>query len=321
MSKCAKIWLIIVSSLVVLGCGFFAGVMTMLDWDFTKLSTVKYETNEHQIEKDYKSISVITDTADIVFVPSTNMETSVVCREQNNMKHSVTVQDDTLVIEVTDTRKWYEHIGIFFSSPKITVYIPSGEYALLSVKGDTGDVEIPNAFNFDSIDISVSTGDIKNYACASDNIKIKTTTGDIKTEDISTGTLWLSVSTGDITVSNITCEGDVNIQVSTGDARLDDISCKSVISSGSTGDISLKNVISTEKYSIERSTGDVQLDRCDAAEIYIKTDTGDVRGTLLSEKIFIVATDTGRVNVPKTITGGRCEITTDTGDIRIKIEQ
>ena len=302
MSKCAKIWLIIVSSLVVLGCGFFAGVMTMLDWDFTKLSTVKYETNEHQIEKDYKSISVITDTADIVFVPSTNMETSVVCREQNNMKHSVTVQDDTLVIEVADTRKWYEHIGIFFSSPKITVYIPSGEYALLSVKGDTGDVEIPNAFNFDSIDISVSTGDIKNYACASDNIKIKTTTGDI-------------------TVSDITCEGDVNIQVSTGDARLDDISCKSVISSGSTGDISLKNVISTEKYSIERSTGDVQLDRCDAAEIYIKTDTGDVRGTLLSEKIFIVATDTGRVNVPKTITGGRCEITTNTGDIRIKTEK
>ena len=50
------------------------------------------------------------------------------------------------------------------------------------------------------------------------------------------------------------------------------------------------------------------------------TDTGDVRGSLLSEKVFIVNTDTGRKEVPDTITGGRCEITTDTGDVKITID-
>lgn len=34
-----------------------------------------------------------------------------------------------------------------------------------------------------------------------------------------------------------------------------------------------------------------------------------------------LATDIGSVGVQKTTTGGRCEITTDTGDIRIKIER
>ena len=50
------------------------------------------------------------------------------------------------------------------------------------------------------------------------------------------------------------------------------------------------------------------------------TDTGDVKGSLLSEKIFIPTTDTGDVDVPKTVTGGRCEITTDTGDIKITVK-
>ena len=71
--------------------------------------------------------------------------------------------------------------------------------------------------------------------------------------------------------------------------------------------------------SIERETGDVRLDRCDAAEITVLTDTGDVEGTLLSEKVFIVATDTGKKDVPESLTGGKCKITTDTGDIVIKI--
>ena len=73
-------------------------------------------------------------------------------------------------------------------------------------------------------------------------------------------------------------------------------------------------------FSIERSTGDVRFTDCDAAEICVKTDTGDVTGSLLSDKVFITNTDTGSVNVPETISGGKCEIITDTGDIKITIK-
>ena len=316
-----KVWLIIAASFVLVGGIIFGGVMSMHKWDFTKLSTVKYETNNYEITENFNNISIITDTADVVFVPSENQKASVVCHEQKNMKHSVTVQNGKLVIEIVDTRKWYEYIGINFGAPKITVYIPQGEYGALFVKSSTGNVEISKEFKFESIDISESTGSVTNYASASENIIIKTSTGNIRVENVSAGTLDLSVSTGGITVSNVTCEGNVKINISTGKTNLTNIECKNVVSNGNTGAISLKNVIAAEKFSIERSTGDVKFDGCDAAEIFVRTDTGDVTGSLLSNKVFVVEADTGSVDVPKTATGGKCEITTSTGDINISIKQ
>lgn len=301
MNKKTKIWLIIATSLIFVGCIIFGSVMTMLNWDFTKLLTVKYETNDYSINEEYKNISINTKSADVLFVPSETSQTSVVCYEQKNMKHSVAVENGTLVINIADERKWYEYIGVNLGTPKITVYIPQTVYGALSIKASTGDVSIKNDFGFESIDISLSTGDI--------NIK-----------NLTAKTLDLSLTTGEITVSNVNCEGDFTVNVTTGDVDITDTTCKNLKSKGSTGDISLKNVIASETFSIERSTGDVEFEKSDAEELYVITDTGDVEGSLLSEKVFITRTDTGNIEVPKSTNGGRCEITTDTGDIEIDIK-
>jgi len=321
MKKTTKIWLVIAASLVLLGSIVFVGVMSMLKWDFTKLSTGKYETNHYEINEDYKNISIVTDTADIVIIPSENLKTSVICHEPENMKHAVMLKDDTLVIEVIDTRKWYEYIGINFGGANITVYIPQEEYGWLSVRSDTGDVEISKDFTFESIDIQGSTGNVAKYASALKNVTIKLTTGNIGAESITVDELDLSVSTGGIRISNVTCQSDVKINVSTGKASLTNIACKNVISRGNTGDIFLKTVIAAEGFLIKRSTGDVKFDECDAAEIFVETDTGEVVGSLNTDKVFIAETSTGRIDVPNTTTGGRCEIITSTGNIKIDVTQ
>ena len=123
-----------------------------------------------------------------------------------------------------------------------------------------------------------------------------------------------------MTVSGVTGREDITIGVSTGAVSLNDISCRSIISRGTTGSISLDQVTAAERFSIERSTGDVQFSRCDAAELYVKTNTGNVTGSLLTDKVFVTDTDTGRVEVPQTAVGGRCEIRTNTGDIKIEID-
>ena len=319
MSKSVKIWLIVGVSLVLVGAIIFLGVMMALNWDFSKISTVKYETNEYEINESYKNIKIITDTADITFIPAEN--TKVVCYEETKIKHSVTVKDDTLVIEANDTRKWYDYIGINFTSPKITVYIPAGEYGALAVNASTSDTEISKEFKFESIDISQSTGDVKCFASANGDIKIKTSTGHITVENITAGSLNLTVSTGDVIVSNTECVGDFSIKVSTGKTKLENVKCNDVISTGDTGDITLTNVITDKSIDIERTTGDIKLNGCDASELIIVTDTGDVKGTLLSDKVFIAKTDTGRIKVPETTSGGKCKITTDTGDIKIEIKE
>ncbi|MBQ4562067.1 MAG: DUF4097 family beta strand repeat protein [Clostridia bacterium] len=319
MNKSTKIWLITAISLIVIGCILFVGAMMALNFDFKNLSTVKYETNDYVISDTYKNVTVITDTADIKFIPSE--ETSVVCHEETKAKHRVEVKDDTLVIAIDNNKKWYDYIGIFnLDKTQITVNIPAGEYGDITIKSSTGNVELPRELNFKNIDISESTGDVTNFASASDRIKISTSTGNIRVEGITAGVLDLSVSTGKITVTDVAVTGDINLKVSTGKSYLTDVACLSLISTGNTGDITLKNVIAEAKFDIVRSTGDVKLEGCDAAELRIETDTGDVVGTLLSEKIFITESDTGRIDVPKTINGGRCEIITDTGDIGIEIE-
>jgi DUF4097 and DUF4098 domain-containing protein YvlB len=319
MRRSAKIWLVVAIALILIGVMTIESVMIALHWDLEKLSTNKYETNEYVIDEDYSNISIVTDTADVVLVPSKDGRTTVVCHEQEKERHSAAVMDGTLTIELSETKRWYDHIGINFGTPKITVYVPKGEYGALSIKLSTGDVTVPREFKFESLDISASTGDVSNAASAKDLMKIKTTTGHIRVENVSAGALELCVSTGQVTASRVSCEGNMTLTVSTGKAYLSDITCQDFTSSGNTGDISLENVIVAGKISIERTTGDVELDDCDAAELWIKTGTGDVEGSLLSEKVFIVHTSTGEIDVPRSTSGGKCEITTSTGDVEFEI--
>ena len=320
MRKTVKIWLVIAASLVFVGLIMFAAVMSEYKWDFSKLSTGKYETNTYEISEEFSNLSMNTDTADFIFALSDDGKCRVECYEEEKAKHSVAVQENTLVMKMIDEKSWYDYIGINFGSPKITVYLPKAEYTSLFINGSTGDIEIPKNFKFEGVDISLSTGDVNFFASASKLIIIKTSTGNICVENTSAGTLDLSASTGRITVSNVICGGDANINVSTGRTNLNNIECKNLTSSGDTGNISLNNVIAAEKFSIKRNTGDVRFDGSDAAEILVETDTGDVTGTFLSEKTFFVETDTGSVDVPESITGGRCEITTNTGDIELDIQ-
>lgn len=321
MKKATKICIIVASSLILAGIIIFVAAMSLVKWDFSRLSTSKIEKEEHEISKAYENICIKTDTADIEFVTSENGTTSVVCLERENEKHSVRVDNNTLVIELENTKKWYEYIGINFDSTKITVYLPEAEYGSLSISSDTGDIEIPKDFIFDSIGISESTGDVVCLASARDNIKIKTSTGDIELSDLSAAEIDLTVSTGDISVSDVECKGNMEINVSTGKSKLNNVKCKSIISDGDTGDMILTNVIAEEKFSIERSTGDVTFDLCDASEIDVETDTGNVNCLFLTEKVVIYETDTGDVIVPHTTSGALCEITTDTGDITVKIRE
>lgn len=315
MRRKEKNWLFAAAAFVLVGCLFFCGAMTMLKWDFAKLSTEKFETVEYEIAEAYEHISIETNTADVLLVPSEDGKTAVICNEQERLKHTVSAENGTLVVKLADTRKWYDNIGIHLGTPNITVFLPQGTYGALSVQTDTGKVEIPKEISFGSIAISGDTGDVANYASASGIISIKTDTGRILTENVSAEALELSVSTGNIRLSNVLCTGDVKIDVSTGRTVAADVSCRNLISDGNTGDISLENVIAAEKFWIMRSTGDVKLTQCDADEIFVQTDTGNVGGSLLTDKVFLTQTDTGRITVPGTITGGRCEIITSTGDV------
>lgn len=301
MKKHMKKLFIIAAVLITFGILAFTCAMSALDWDFAKLSTEEYEMKRYEISEPFSAISIDTETADVEFLPSEDGKTSVVCYGIRGVEYTAEVEEQTLSIKTRDTRKWYEYLKLIFGTPKITVYLPEGEYGALDVKLTTGDVKIPEKFEFARIDLSLTTGDVTSFASVMGDVKIDLTTGDVKLEKMTCGAASISVTTGDVSLS--------------------ELKCKSFYSVGSTGDIDLRDVIAEERFDIERTTGDVSFDRCDAGEIKISVTTGDVSGSFLSKKIFYAKSNTGDVDVPRSDSGGICEITSTTGDIEIRVNK
>ena len=277
-----KIIIWIAAGLMILGIALFLGLGFYTNFDFTRLDSVKYITNTYDITDQFHSIDIDTVTSDIEFRRAEDGQCRVVCYEREKVTHEVSVSDGVLEIAVNDSRSWFDHITVFnFETPIVTVYLPEGDYQSLKIDNTTGDLKLSGKWGVDE--------------------------------------LSLETTTGDISVTDISCKGDVFVHVTTGDIRLEDMTCKSLNAEGSTGDAVFTNVIAVAAMRVHRTTGDISLEKCDAEEIYINATTGDVTGTLLTSKVISAKATTGNVDVPKLTSGGRCEITTTTGDIRIDI--
>ena len=351
-----KKWFTIAGLLIILGGSIFTMSACKGGWSMGG----KHEEKTVNVTDNFSGIDIITNTADISFLPSDDGSCKIVSKDIKKIKYTANIEDGILKIKAEDTRKWFERLFNMRSSA-LTVYLPLGEYTSLSIDESTGNITIPEGYKFGNVDIKLSTGniDLKNIICGDFSLKLSTgdtcingitcksftstgSTGDITVNNITaTGNTSISRSTGNININtanlggnlstetdtgnnnakNVTCLGNFELEVSTGTSELSNITCANFSSEGDTGNLIMNNVIATGKFSIERDTGDVKFNGCDAAEIYVETDTGNVTGTLLSEKIFQTNTDTGSVNVPDSWSGGKCKIETDTGDIKISIEQ
>ncbi len=320
MAKKTKLWLITALSLLLIGSILICGVMVSLGWDFAKLSTDRFETNRHQFSTLYKNIVIVTDTADVVFVPAEDGKITVECYEEADARHLVTADGETLTVQLADRREWYQHIGIHFGTPKITISLPRAVYGNLTVDTDTGDVTIPDCFRFYNVDITGFTGDATVLSSAGGDMNITLSTGDVYLKNLQAGNLFLTTSTGDIELQSVTSGDILQVAVTTGDTELESVRCKRFVSTGDTGDLSMEGVIAEETISIVRTTGDVELEACDAPALTVETDTGDVTGSLLSPKHFTTETATGDVRVPQNADmGGTCRVTTSTGDITFRV--
>ncbi|MBP3592286.1 MAG: DUF4097 family beta strand repeat protein [Clostridia bacterium] len=300
-----------------------------------------FNTQTVTVEEDISSIFIDADTTDIAILPATDETCTVRLYEKKKLPHTVSVENGTLTVTKAE-KKWYDYINFFnFSTPKITVYLPAVEYQRLSIKGSTGDITVSKDLLFESMDLRLSTGDVEISASAANMIKVQASTGDIMLKGVRAGNIDITISTGDTTLNEVECGGDIRIKSTTGDININNtdctgdikaknstgkstmvnVRCEDLISEASTGSLRMTNVIASEKFTLERDTGEIHFDRCDASEIFAETDTGSVKGTLLTDKIFITKTDTGTINVPESTQGGKCKITTDTGNITISIIQ
>ena len=301
MSKKTKLWLSVASFLMFIGLIIICVVMFINGWDFTKLSTVNYETITYEINDDFLNISIDTDVAELKIIQSEDDKCSVVCHKIEKVKYDVLVVNGHLSIKSTDERKWYDYINIFSDDLEVIIYLPNDEYQMLNINTHTGDVEIKKII-FETVNINISTGDVK-------------------ISNVTTRSLSIKGSTGDIILCNLDVSDDILLSNSTGDFKLEGILSSKLEMKTSIGDVKLTDVLVTNDLKISGSTSEVVLNSVDAENIYITLSTGDVRGTVLTDKNFITKSTTGKIVVPDTKNGGTCQITTTTGDIIISYKK
>ncbi len=251
-----KRWLILAAALVVVGGLLFGGVMMAQNWNFFKLQTTAFETYTHQIQDPYHNISINIDTVDLMILPTEESTTTVVCFEQEKVKHTVQVKADTLFIEVVDSRKWYEYISFSFQSPRITVYLPKATYETVSVTASTADMQVEN------LSANVCT--------------LTLSTGDMNLTDIQCKNIKATASTGDIHLKNVVAAQEFSAQTGTGDIFLEGCDAERLKIKTSTGDV-VGLLLSPKVFVAQTNTGDVNVPQsAEGGLCEIHTGTGDI---------------------------------------------
>ncbi|MGI6359844.1 MAG: DUF4097 family beta strand repeat-containing protein [Acholeplasmatales bacterium] len=322
MKKGLKISIIVASILLVVGLGLFITVMAVNDFDFSQTISIKYVTETYSVNEDFENIRVEVETTKVIFEASEDEKTKVTCSETNKLTYDVGIKNNTLVISAVDNRRWFNTFSFFnFRKEAMTIYLPKDTYNSLTIKNQVGTITIPKNFTFEEVDFENGTGSVNLYAKVNNDIKIVVETGDIRLENITANNISLQSSTGKHILTNVSATNNINIKANTGSVILTSVRSKTLRVVADTGTVKLNDVISTDYWNIITTVGSVVLTNSDAGEIFIKTTTGSVKGSLLSSKIFMARSDVGKITVPRTTTGGICEIETDTGTINITISE
>ncbi len=313
--------LIVAAGLFVAGIALSAIGVVFMGNNSHFISKNNYKSVTADVTEDFKSISVLATTCDVIFEASPDNNTLISAHVPEKSDVESFVEDGTLHIRVKDNRKWYDFIRISIGteSPSVVVYLPKGEYETLYAHVTTGDFSIGEEHSFSSLSFEASTGDAVILSPVGESLYAKVTTGDVRVGNTSPALMELRATTGDIKIENVQNSGKITAKTGSGKVSFSTVHANEIDIETTTGDIGLEDVIAASSAHIKATSGDVEFEAFDSAEIYIKVTTGDVEGELLSSKKFITDTTTGDVRVPYSTEGGVCDIKTTTGDIEIYV--
>ena len=240
----------------------------------------EYVTSTYEITDAYQKILLDAKEAKVEIEASSNDTTKLVFFEDQKRRYVFDVQNGTLTVRLRKT-KWYNFLRIGFKRSEIKICVPESILEALTVKATVGCVAISSI---------VCTGDIS----------VQTNTGKVTVCDTSCKAFHSKTGTGNVVLSKLMATDTVSLECNTGKISLNDCNAR--------------------EFLVKTNTGKVSLNDCNAREFLVKTNTGNVFGKLPSNTVFAVKTHTGKIETPKTaigeVIGARCEIKTNTGNIK-----
>ncbi len=256
--------------------------------------------DEKTVTEGFTKVSVDVKAGEITVLPSIDGSCRLEQRGTKQRYFSASVVEGTLTVVETDTRKWYEHVGIFFDEVEAVLYLPDQSYAELSIRSLSGDIEVGQV-RVDDLFAKASSGDVGISNAQAKTISAQTDSGEIDLERITAQeSVRIRSQSGDVEMIAVQSEGSVEVQTS------------------SVG-IDMEQVISVGQTKVTSSSGGVEFSRCDGGSYDVQTSSGSVKGSILTAKVFQAQTNSGRVRVPTTTTGGVFKVKTSSGNISLVV--
>ena len=230
----------------------------------------------------FDSVVINTGDCDVKFVPyNGDAGGQVTLLEQKAVTHSVLVEDGTLKIEMTDQRKWTDHIGIYnvfgqSENMEMTVYLPNVQYTSIRATTATGDMKFPGVLAAEEVLLRSDTGDVWLEGGPVEMLDCMLSTGDITVRGGEAMKMKLRTGTGDLNISGLTGE-ELHLASDTGDTGVENVTVKIFTFNGDTGDVELENVQAEEYLQVFTSTGDIDAENSSAETVNIVTSAGDIK--------------------------------------------
>ncbi len=317
--KTAKITAIIIAfAAIILGVFLCFSALFSMKFDFNQLNTITYTQKTYNIEEDFTKISIDGAECDIRLIPSDDDRTTIQCSESDKIYHNVKVENDTLKIIRIDSRKWFEHFGIYWAKMEISVHLPKDEYDELYAKTLSGNIDIPENFKFAEANVVSTSGDVNFSAEAANKIEIQSVSGDIHATNISADELKIQATSGDIELLNAKIQKNITLKTVSGEIEAEKITCHELTANSTSGTADFEDLIAENEIKITTVSGGIYLENSDGETLKLKSTSGNIYGKLRSGKNFYTDTVSGSVNVPRS-DGGHCDISTISGNIHMEI--
>ena len=322
MKKSTVVILIVALCLFVSGVIICGGVLTMSDAfgsGFENKGNVSYAERTETITEKFVNVDVDAVSGSVELFPSSADECKVECSESEGFYFDIRTEGDTLKVKRVDTGKWFRFFD--FSKEYVKVYLPQGTYEDISLGTISGKVVVNDGLSCNNLWAKSNSGSVRVYSLnAAGTVKLYTTSGSVAGDTIKANELTASSASGKATIGNVEVAGAMEVGCTSGKIEVSNADCNSFNAKNNSGSITLSDVISATTLRAKNTSGKIEVLGCDGQNLDLSSVSGSIRGTILTDKVFVADSTSGRVRVSDTTQGGVCKAHTVSGSIDLEVK-
>lgn len=311
--------------LIIAVCMIFAGValgLAACSVDGVNFENMFMDNSKVRVatyDEAFLNVDAQGKSGSLEIFPTSEDELRIECIEPEGTYYDVKFEGDTLVVNRVDNRQWTRYF-MNFSREGIKIYLPKRVYNDIKLDVSSGKVTVNDGLVCRNLAAESNSGSVRAYCVTvQENVHLESTSGGVVSDTVKAKNMEVSCTSGSVTLGNVQLDGNLDIECSSGRVEVSQVGCHSFNAKSTSGGIICSDVICKDALNARVSSGRIEVLRCDAENLDLKTTSGSIRGTLLSEKIFVAHSTSGSVKVPDTTQGGICKANATSGSIKIEI--